>query len=223
MTGSEETILPDSIAIANDVRAFDVAVMQQLATIDLGKMLVYNIDQVDARALPLLAEQFDVLGYKGMRLAQTEADQRALIKKAIELHRYKGTIYGVKEAMKAVGFADAVIIEHVSGHWANFSVDLLNAGVGITAETIANLIKMINEYKNTRSNLVVVNMNLLVEDELNFNDLSGTDYDEADFNENFENDDVILLSNNLLYDGNGDHDGSYDHSGDSDIVEWVQL
>lgn len=216
-----ETILPDSIAIANDVRAFDVAVKQQLATVDISKVLVYMVDEVDARALPVLADQFDVLGYKGMRLTQTVDDQRKLIKKAIELHRYKGTVYGVKEAMKAVGFADAVIVEHVSGHWANFSVNLLNAGYGITAETIANLIKMINEYKNTRSNLVLVNMDLLVEDEMAFNDLSGTDYDEADINENFESDDNLIMSNNLLYDGSGDYDGSYDHSGDSDVVLWV--
>lgn len=221
MTGNEETILPDSIAIAHDVRSFDVAVKQQLDTVDISKVLVYMIDQVDARALPLLADQFDVLGYKGMRLAQTEADQRNLIKKAIELHRYKGTVYGVKEAMKAVGFADAVIVEHVSGHWANFSVNLLNAGFGITADTIANLIKMINEYKNTRSNLVLVNMDLLVEDEIDFGDLVGADYDEADINENFENDDTVVFSNNLLYDGSGDYDGSNDHSGDSDVVLWV--
>lgn len=218
----KETILPDSIAIANDVLAFDVAVKQQLATIDPGVLLVYMIDQVNAAALPLLAEQFDVLGFKGMRLAQTEADQRALIKKAIELHRYKGTIYGVKEAMKAVGFANAEIVEHVSGHWANFSVNLLNAGVGITPETIANLIKMINEYKNTRSNLVLVNMNLLLEDELAFSDpFGGVDPDEVEITESIETDDNLILSNNLLYDGTADHDGSYDHSGDSDVVEWV--
>ena len=221
MTGNEETILPDSIAIANDVRAFDISVKQQLDTVDISKVLVYMIDQVDSRALPLLADQFDVLGYKGMRLAQTEADQRNLIKKAIELHRYKGTIYGVKEAMKAVGFADAQIVEHVSGHWANFSVNLLNAGVGITADTIANLIKMINEYKNTRSNLVLVNMDLLVEDEIDFGDLFGTDYDEADMNESFESDDNLVLSNKLFYDGVANYDGSNDHSGDSDMVRWV--
>lgn len=221
MTGNEETILPDSIAIANDVRAFDIAVKQQLDTVDVSKVLLYMVDQVDARALPMLADQFDVLGYKGMRLAVTEPDQRNLIKKAIELHRYKGTIYAVKEAMKAVGFADAVIVEHVSGHWANFSVNLLNAGVGITADTIASLIKMINEYKNTRSNLVVVNMDLLVEDELYFGDLAGTDFDEAYINESFESDDNLVLSNKLFYDGSADYDGSNDHSGDSDVVLWV--
>jgi len=209
-----ETLLPDSIAIVNDVQAFDLAGKKQLQTIDVSKLLVYNIDQVDEAALPLLAEQFDVLGYKGMRLAPTTADQRALIKKAIELHRYNGTIYGVREAIKSVGFANATIFEHVNGHWANFSIDLLNEGVGITAETVANLRKMIEEYKNTRSNLVLLNINLLVNDEM------GVD-DDADMVEDWLNDDTLIFSNALLYDGAGDYDGSYDHSGDSDVVEWV--
>jgi phage tail P2-like protein len=52
------------------------------------------------------------LGYKGWKLANTEDDKRSLIKKAIELHRYKGTVWAVKEAMKSIGFTDAVLIEH---------------------------------------------------------------------------------------------------------------
>lgn len=97
-----ETILPDSVAIYNYIAAMDKAIALYLQTIPLGEILVYMIDEVDARALPILAEQFDVLGYKGMRLALTEADKRALIKKAIELHRYKGSVWAVREAMKAI-------------------------------------------------------------------------------------------------------------------------
>lgn len=210
----EDSILPDSVVVFNDVAAFDIAIKNQLDTIDISKILMYLIDQVDAAAIPTLAEQFDVLGFKGLRLANNEQEQRAIIKKAIELHRYKGTLYGVKEAMKAVGFADAVIVEHVNGHWANFTVNLLNEGVGITATTIANLIRMIEEYKNTRSNLVKINMDLLVNDTIEFDD-------DGDMVEDWISDDNLVFSNKLFYDGTGIYNGTNDHSGDNDVVIWV--
>ena len=163
-----DTILPDSIAIYPDIAGLDKAIAKYIAGIPVAELLVYNIDQVDAKAIPALAEQFDVLGYKGMRLAKTEDDQRQIIKRAIELHRYKGTIWSVKEAMKSVGFADVTINEHVAGHWANFSITLLNAGVGITDSSILELRKMIEEYKPQRSNLVAIEMEILVQDEIIF-------------------------------------------------------
>jgi phage tail P2-like protein len=207
-----DTILPDSVTIYRDIAALDVAIATWLDTIPVERLLVYNIDQVDVAALPALAEQFDVLGYKGMRLANTEDDKRQVIKRAIELHKYKGTIWAVKEAMKSVGFADAVINEHVSGHWANFSVTLLNAGVGITDATIADLQKMIEEYKPQRSNLVEINMIILVQDEIIF------DEDIPGISQDITSQDDIIFTNGLLYNSTTIYNGSYDHSSDSDLI-----
>jgi phage tail P2-like protein len=207
-----DTILPDSVTIYRDIAALDVAIATWLDTIPVERLLVYNIDQVDVAALPALAEQFDVLGYKGMRLANTEDDKRQVIKRAIELHKYKGTIWAVKEAMKSVGFADAVINEHVSGHWANFSVTLLNAGVGITDATIADLQKMIEEYKPQRSNLVEINMIILVQDEIIF------DEDIPGISQDITSQDDIVFTNGLLYNSTTIYNGSYDHSSDSDLI-----
>jgi P2-related tail formation protein len=50
----------------------------QMAKIPLQALLVYLVDNVPAAALPILAGQFDVLGYKGLALCQTEQDQRNL-------------------------------------------------------------------------------------------------------------------------------------------------
>jgi P2-related tail formation protein len=116
---SNETILPDSVAIFPHIQAFDLAAKAWVDDLKLEALLVYIIDQVDEKALYSLAEQFDVLGYKGWKLASTVDDRRSLIKRAIELHRFKGTVWAVKEAMKSIGFTDAVILEHVNGHWAN--------------------------------------------------------------------------------------------------------
>jgi len=206
------TILPDSISIYPDIAAFDTAVAKYIATIPVERLLVYNIDHVVSDALPALAEQFDVLGYKGMRLAKTEDDKRQIIKRAIELHKYKGTPWAVREAMKSVGFEDVEINEGVSGHWANFSITLLTAGVGITDSSIAELRKMIEEYKPQRSNLVDILMEILVQDEIIFSeDITGISPDILA-------DDKIIFTASLIYDGVGEYNGIFDHSGDSDLV-----
>ena len=211
-----DTILPDSLAIYPDIAAFDVSIAKYIATIPVAKMLVYNIDQVDAKALPVLAEQFDVLGYKGMRLAKTQEDQRQIIKRAIELHKYKGTIWGLKEAMKSVGFFDLVINENV-GHWANFSITLLNAGVGITDSSISDLHKMIEEYKPQRSNLVAINMEILVQDDIDF------DEDIQGITQDIKTDDTIVFTAALFYDGKAKYNGNFDHSGDSDLISITRI
>lgn len=210
-------ILPPSIALYDNLAAFDLCMKQWVDDLKTEVLLVYSIDQVDEKALPLLAEQFDVLGYKGMRLAQTVPDQRALIKRAIELHRYKGTLWAVREAIKSVGFTDVEITEHVNGNWANFSVRLLNTGVGITVDSIADMRKMIEEYKNVRSNLVDVFMDSLIEETIEFND------DDVQLVEDLLADDSLIMSGGLFYDGTADYDGSHDHSGDSDEMIWVAL
>src|SRR5687768_14055463 len=119
---NKNTTLADSIAHIPHLAAFDLLVKKRFSELELDKLLIYLIDTVQADAIPYFAEQFDVLGYKGFRLAHNEADQRAIIKKSIELHRFKGTLWAVKEALKAVGYGDAVIEEHVDGHWAKFRV-----------------------------------------------------------------------------------------------------
>jgi len=206
------TILPDSISIYPDIAALDTAVAKYIATIPVERLLVYNIDHVVSEALTALAEQFDVLGYKGIRLAKTEDDKRQIIKRAIELHKYKGTPWAVREAMKSVGFEDVEINEGVSGHWANFSITLLTAGVGITDSSIAELRKMIEEYKPQRSNLVDILMEILVQDEIIFSE------DVTGISPDILADDKIIFTASLLYDGVGEYNGIFDHSGDSDLV-----
>lgn len=204
--------MPDSIAIFPHLLAFDLAIKRQLDLVPLEVLLVYLVDKVPAAALPLLASQFDVLGYKGMRLATTEQDQRNLIKRAIELHRYKGTVWAVEEALKSIGFTDILIVEHVSGHWANFRVEITNVSIRLTAGTVTDIISMIKEYKNTRSHLVDVLMRLQFEDTLFVNDDQAFVFIEIRI---FDN---LYLSGTLFYNGIGEYDGAYDHSGDSDVV-----
>lgn len=212
MSNSTDTILPDSVAIFPHLLAFDLAVKEYLDDMRLELLLVYFIDQVDARALPILGAQFDVLGNKGFRLATTEQQKRDILKRAIELHRYKGTLWAVRESLKSVGFRDIVITEHVNGHWARFSLTIENQQVVLTNTGFADIIAMVEEYKNVRSYLDGVNVVLSTDDVIEF------DEDEAYVLEKITADDKIIFSGGLFYDGAEDYDGTNDHSGDNDQV-----
>lgn len=165
-------LLASGIAHIPHFAAFDDMVKSRFENMDLSALLVYVVDSVPAEALFYLASQFDVLGWKGWNLAQTDADRRALIKKAIELHRYKGTIWAIKEAVRSVGFNDCTVFEHVGldyngavtyngsetysgGHWANFRVKInIPETVTIDPETVELTYRLVLEYKNVRSHLV---------------------------------------------------------------------
>lgn len=227
-------ILASGIKNVPHLRQIDQVGETRLGEIDLTRLLVYMVDTIPADVLPLLAEQFDMLGYKGWRFVTynkitvppetvvgtfaqrvtddsgtieaqdclfdfvvslesydaeepdpdaLEAQQRDLIKSAIELHRYKGTPWSIKEALRRVGFGGAEIIEGVGryrngtffrngtvtysgeGNWANFRVifDLGNAK-GINAQQTADLLALIDEYKNARSKLVDLAWRKSIED-----------------------------------------------------------
>lgn len=207
-----QTILPDSISIYPHLLAFDLAMKRRLESLPLEVLLVYMVDRVPAESLPLLAKQFDVLGYKGLRLAKTDQDKRNLIKKAIELHRYKGTVYAIEEALKSIGFADVKVNEHANGHWAKFSIEITNTSVVVTDESFADLIAMVKEYKNARSELVSVNMVIEVED------IITVETDQVVVAAELRAEDSVIINGGLFYDGSEDYDGSFDHSSDSDSV-----
>jgi len=93
-------------------RAFLQSMLGELDAIDLGALEVWDFDNVHSSVLPHLAEELNVLGYRGWLLADSEAQKRELLKLAIELHRYAGTPFAIERSLKAVGFLAAVVIEN---------------------------------------------------------------------------------------------------------------
>lgn len=169
---SEPIILADSISEVPHLAAFDAMWAQRLNGIELEQLFVYIIDTITPEALPYLAEQFDVLGDKGYRLATTDAQRRQIIKQAIELKRYLGTVWAVKEAIRSVGYANATLVEGVNQgtpaiDWAKFRVvvDLGNTA-GLDGNTATELAKLINSYKNVRSKLLDISYVVSVTDTL---------------------------------------------------------
>lgn len=211
-------VVASGIAHAPHLTAFDTAAQQRLDGIDLTPLLMYVIDTTHVDALPFLAEQFHVLGWEGWALTTNEAERRALIKKAIELHRYKGTIWAIKNALVAVGFDGAQVIEHIGldynaatsydgtenyagGEWATFRVKLqVPNDRAINASDLVAIFAMINEYKNARSHLIDVTFVVELETAVEYDDTidllaGGNDTDN--------------LTAGLYYDGVGAFGGTY--------------
>lgn len=169
----KNNILASGVSNIEHIAQFDAMVEERFANLDIEAVLIYLIDTVDVDALPSLAAQFDVLGYKGYGLAQTEQQKRDVIKRAIELHRYKGTPWSIKEALKAIGYYNAIIEERLinpiyyngtynhngsqfygPGHWADFRVKIdIGNEMSVTPQSASDAVKLILEYKNVRSRL----------------------------------------------------------------------
>ena len=77
---------------------------------DLSVLMVFLVDIVDSSALPWLGEQFSLSG-DGWELAESDDVRRMLIKAAIELHRYKGTPWSIREVIRRFGFGEVDLIE----------------------------------------------------------------------------------------------------------------
>lgn len=124
-------LLPDPVApdvIALDERFGPLSgLVTRLSSLPVEKLLVYLVDQVDARLLPELGRQFHVTGLEGWGLAATDEERRALVRRAIALHRKKGTPWAVREALKPVGVA-VEIIEQLDQRraYAALDPDLVN-------------------------------------------------------------------------------------------------
>lgn len=212
---NKDVVLANSIAGVPHFAAFDLMAKNRMDAVQLDALLVYLIDTVSEDALSFLAEQFDVLGYKGMRLATTTAQKREVIKRAIELHRFKGTVWAVKEALKTIGYPDAVLTEHVqngAGGWATFRIELDAGNNPISTTAVEELVRMIEEYKNVRSHLTDVSY------KISFDPDSITLADESYENPGVDDSDDIYVGGDFRYNGAYTYKGDRNYSTDTDIL-----
>ena len=125
----------------------------RISDIDRSPVLVYLVDQVNASALPHLAEQLHLLG-EGWQFARDDDERRKLLKRAIELHRYKGTPWAIKQALKKLGLERFTLIEHPeAAHWAEFDVDITVVDRPLTEAIYPQITQLIDTYKPARSHL----------------------------------------------------------------------
>lgn len=211
---AEEILLASSIANVPQLAAFDQMAAHRYNQAPIERLLVYIIDTVEPSALPWLAKQFDVLGYKGMRLATTEAQQRAVIKNAIQIKRYSGTPWAVKQALRSIGYPDAILTENAGtgAHgWAEFQIQIDAGENGISEAMITELVEMIKIYKGTRNHLLAIEFTVNFSDGITVTDdnnlLPGTDDLEH-----------MIVGVTRFANGAYIADGSIDASSDSDSL-----
>lgn len=202
------------------------ATAHELGQTPTNALLMYLIDQAPENALYYLARQFNVLGWKGWNLATTDQERRTLIKNAITLHRKKGTVFAIKEAVRSVGFENAEVregvgveydgdhnhdgtITYAGGNWATFRVTIFVGGdVEINPQLSADLRALIGEYKNARSHLLDISFHITLSDTL-------TPSESLEYDDNELVDELLLGSN---YDGVISYDGAATHNNGADLV-----
>ncbi|WP_105198587.1 phage tail protein I [Escherichia albertii] len=142
--------------IASDERFSTLAniAAERFAQLDLTALMIYLVDLVDASALPALAEQFHVQGLEGWLFTTDEQEKRELIKQAIELHKYKGTVWAVRRVLEILSLPGTIAEWFEYGGKAYFfKVDIELVDKGMDENLFNELVELIHEYKNTRSKL----------------------------------------------------------------------
>ncbi len=147
---------------------FTQIVESQFDGMDLTSSMVYLVDLVHPSALPWLAQQFGVDGYKGYNMCRTVEQKRDLIKNAMQLHKLTGTIAGIKKACSLVGFTPQSIEENVpitpggDNVWCAFRLRLSPDDLStLSSNTLTELKKFIDNYKNARSILTEIFFEIL--------------------------------------------------------------
>lgn len=203
-------LLPDNIQEPHIV-AFDLLAKMRLSEIELERLFIYLVDTVAEDALYWLAWEYNVLGFKGWKLADTIEKKRDLIKRAVELQRHKGTIWAVEEALRSVGFPSATVTENF-GHWARFKINLNAGGQVITNSLLDEVAEMVREYKNTRSHFAGVEFEITLDDVVGVKDESFEDAAAEEL-------DAFSVGGDFRYDSQHFFDGTMNYSNDSDLLE----
>lgn len=132
----------------------------RISDIDLSPLLVYLVDTVNASALPNLAEQLHILG-EGWQFARDDDERRRLLKRAIELHRYKGTRWAIQQVLETLALSGQISEWFQYGgqpYYFKINVDLSTRG--IDEATFDAMVALITEYKNVRSHLELLILSL---------------------------------------------------------------
>ncbi|WP_197329518.1 phage tail protein I [Ralstonia syzygii] len=156
---ADTPLLPPPLAGDERFRALD-QLAARISHTDLVPLLVYLVDTVDASALPVLAEQLHILG-EGWQFALDDDARRRLLKRSIELHRYKGTRWAIQQVLETLALSGQVSewFEY-GGQPYHFKISVDLATRGIDEATFDALVALITEYKNVRAHLELLTLSL---------------------------------------------------------------
>lgn len=115
---------------------------------DIRKL--WNHRTCPLRLLPWLAWAWSVDEWDP---AWTEAQQRAMVGASIKLHKKKGTVWAVREALLRSGLEGVRVIEKPAdaAHWSHFDVDVAVVDRPLTEHAINRAAALIEENKRQSS------------------------------------------------------------------------
>lgn len=139
-----------------------------LNKLENSKVMTTLVELIDDNFISLLAEKWSVTGYDGAFIADNDNSKRSLIRAAIELHRYKGTPWSIREVCRRLGFGEIEIDEGLkartynhkfvqtiplSDKWAYYAIRLDQP---ISNEQAAHLRKVLRNFAPARCTLAVL-------------------------------------------------------------------
>lgn len=149
---ADKRLIPTGVADSSNLALNEC--IDKLANRDLSPLLVYMIDNVSESALPYLAKQFHVEGYEGWSFAESIEDKRRLLKSALVSHKLKGTAKSVSTALYSLGFRTEIIqSKSYNGIPYHFKLKITATEKGLSLQNQQNIIAMTDEYKNYKSTL----------------------------------------------------------------------
>ena len=135
-----------------NINIFDEIIEERFSGIDTDVLLVISPDNVPSEVLPHLAEQYHIMGNEGWLFANSDEEKKALIKSAINIHRYKGTKYSLIKVLELLKI-NGIIQEwfEYGGEPYYFKIVMNVSETPLSYDRINLLFELINEYKNERS------------------------------------------------------------------------
>lgn len=168
MNNSElEQLVPKSVVSDPQVKDIITSLDSQLVdinTLAIQTIILPRVDELTEPVLDLLLWELHITLDEGAGLASSIEEKRELVKKAIEIHRRKGT----KAAL--IRIFDMLSIRGVISEWFEyggdpykFKVEILELSErGLDEQTYNLLLRLIDEYKNIRSWLDELNVYLTI-------------------------------------------------------------
>lgn len=153
-------LIPSNLMTNEDITNLTKILDKQLHKIsnDISKVyIINNIDNLDSEVLGLLAIQFDVDFYN--LLGTTLEKKKELIKNSIVWHRHKGTKSVLEDMLKKIYTEKFEILEWFEYSGRPYYFKILLWDVNLKEKDFKNMMLAINELKNARSKLEVIEKN----------------------------------------------------------------
>lgn len=164
-------MLPSSINQDETVKSLSDSLQNQITSYesDLKKIAIWsNLDDIGEPLLSSLGWQLSLTHEYIWQLAESDEAKRNLLKIATPLHQHKGTVWAVKNIIRALGFGEVKIVEGIGIRYrdGSFTRNAQKTHIGhqkgwpfyrvifeqpLTNDVVALLKKAIPEYAPKRS------------------------------------------------------------------------